>query len=131
MKKLLMASAFGLAGSLAAHAEGVLQLYNWGDYTSPELLAKFEAETGIKVTVTDYSSNDEALAKIEAGGHGFDLVVPSNPFIPIYVEKGLIQELDLPDCQTTSILPRSGWMLCGTRAVPIRCHGSGDQPAWA
>ena len=95
MKKLLMASAFGLAGSLAAHAEGVLQLYNWGDYTSPELLAKFEAETGIKVTVTDYSSNDEALAKIEAGGHGFDLVVPSNPFIPIYVEKGLIQELDL------------------------------------
>ena len=95
MKRLLMASAFGLAGSLAAHAEGVLQLYNWGDYTSPELLAKFEAETGIKVTVTDYSSNDEALAKIEAGGHGFDLVVPSNPFIPIYVEKGLIQELDL------------------------------------
>ena len=95
MKNLLLASVFGLTASLAAHAEGVLQLYNWGDYTSPELLAKFEAETGIKVTVTDYSSNDEALAKIEAGGHGFDLVVPSNSFIPIFVEKGLIQELDL------------------------------------
>ena len=95
MKNLLLASVFGLAGSLAAHAEGVLQLYNWGNHTSPELLAKFEAETGIKVTVTDYSSNDEALAKIEAGGHGFDLVVPSNSFIPIFVEKGLIQELDL------------------------------------
>jgi len=95
MKKLLLATAFGFIGSLAAHAEGELQLYNWGDYTSPELLAKFEAETGIKVTVTDYSSNDEALAKIEAGGHGFDLVVPSNSFIPIFAEKGLIQALDL------------------------------------
>ena len=95
MKKLLLATAIGFMGSVAAQAEGELQLYNWGNYTSPELLAKFEAETGIKVTVTDYSSNDEALAKIEAGGHGYDLVVPSNPFIPIYVQKGLIQALDL------------------------------------
>ncbi len=77
-----------------ASAEGELQLYNWGDYTSPELLAKFEAETGIKVTVTDYDSNDTALAKVEAGGHGFDLVVPSANYVPIWVEKGLIQPLD-------------------------------------
>jgi spermidine/putrescine transport system substrate-binding protein len=72
-----------------------LQLFNWGNYTSPELLAKFEAETGIKVTVTDYDSNDTALAKVEAGGHGFDLVVPSANYVPIWVEKGLVSELDL------------------------------------
>jgi spermidine/putrescine transport system substrate-binding protein len=77
-----------------ASAEGTLQLYNWGNYTSPELLEKFEAETGIKVTVTDYDSNDTALAKIEAGGHGFDLVVPSANYVQIFVEKGLVQELD-------------------------------------
>ena len=59
------------------------------------MIAKFEAETGIKVTITDYDSNDTALAKIEAGGHGFDLVVPSANFIPIYRDKGLIAELDL------------------------------------
>jgi spermidine/putrescine transport system substrate-binding protein len=69
-------------------------LYNWGNYTSPELLTKFEAETGIKVTVTDYDSNDTALAKIEAGGHGFDLVVPSANYVGIFVEKGLVVELD-------------------------------------
>ncbi|WP_431300391.1 extracellular solute-binding protein [Tabrizicola sp. BL-A-41-H6] len=94
LKPHLLASAMILAAA-AAHAEGELQLYNWGNYTSPEVLAKFEAETGIKVTVTDYASNDEALAKIEAGGSGFDLVVPSNSFIPIFLEKGLIQPLDL------------------------------------
>jgi spermidine/putrescine transport system substrate-binding protein len=93
MMKLLSTVAILCAG--AAHAEGELQLYNWGDYTSAELLTKFEEETGIKVTVTDYDSNDTALAKVEAGGHGFDLVVPSANYIPIWREKGLIQELDL------------------------------------
>jgi spermidine/putrescine transport system substrate-binding protein len=79
-----------------AHADGKeLQLYNWGDYTNPELLKKFEAETGIKVTVTDYDSNDTALAKVEAGSSGYDLVVPSANFVQIYVEKGLIVPLDL------------------------------------
>ncbi|MES2846975.1 MAG: extracellular solute-binding protein [Pseudomonadota bacterium] len=94
MKRLLTATAMLLASSALASAEGTLNLFNWGNYTSPELLAKFEAETGIKVTVTDYDSNDTALAKIEAGGHGFDLVVPSANYIPIFKEKGLIVELD-------------------------------------
>jgi len=94
MKRLLITTTLlALAGP--ALAEGELQLYNWGNYTSPELLAKFEAETGIKVTVTDYDSNDTALAKVEAGASGFDLVVPSANYVPIYIEKGLVQELDL------------------------------------
>jgi spermidine/putrescine transport system substrate-binding protein len=94
MKRLLTATALLLASTGLASAEGVLQLYNWGNYTSPELLAEFEKETGIKVTVTDYDSNDTALAKIEAGGHGFDLVVPSANYVQIFTEKGLVQELD-------------------------------------
>ena len=44
---------------------------------SEPILRDFEKETGIKVTITDYDSNDTALAKIKAGGHGFDIVVPS------------------------------------------------------
>lgn len=95
MKTLLTTTALLLGCSSIASAEGVLQLYNWGNYTSPELLTKFEKETGIKVTVTDYDSNDTALAKIEAGGHGFDLVVPSANYVPIWVEKGLVTEFDM------------------------------------
>ena len=95
MKKLLTATALLMATSAIAQAEGQLNLYNWGNYTSPELLEKFKAETGITVTVTDYDSNDTALAKVEAGGHGFDLVVPSANYVPIWVEKGLIAPLDL------------------------------------
>lgn len=95
MKPTITAFALLLGSTSLACAEGQLQLFNWGNYTSPELLSKFEAETGIKVTVTDYDSNETALAKVEAGGHGFDLVVPSATHVPIWIEKGLVQELDL------------------------------------
>lgn len=94
MRKIMTATALMLATTSLASAEGQLQLFNWGNYTNPELLKKFEAETGITVTVTDYDSNDAALAKVEAGGSGFDLVVPSANYVPIWIEKGLIVELD-------------------------------------
>jgi spermidine/putrescine transport system substrate-binding protein len=94
MKRTLIATLL-MTIAAPAFAEGELQLYNWGNYTSPELLEKFKAETGITVTVTDYDSNDTALAKVEAGGSGFDLVVPSANYVPIWIEKGLVQELDL------------------------------------
>ena len=88
MKKLLLATTLCLTSVQMAAADGSLNLFNWGNYTSPELLAKFEAETGIKVTVTDYDSNDTALAKIEAGGHGFDLVVPIGQLHSNFCRKG-------------------------------------------
>ncbi|MEH6833136.1 MULTISPECIES: extracellular solute-binding protein [Falsihalocynthiibacter] len=94
MKSFLIATTALLGGTLAAQAEGQLNLFNWGNYTSPEMIEKFTAETGITVTITDYDSNTTALAKVEAGGSGFDLVVPSANYVPIFVEKGLLAELD-------------------------------------
>jgi spermidine/putrescine transport system substrate-binding protein len=79
-----------LAG--AAHAEGELNIYNWGDYTSPEMIKKFEQTYNVKVTITDYDSNDTALAKVRAGGHGFDIVVPSANYVPIWVKEDLLLE---------------------------------------
>jgi spermidine/putrescine transport system substrate-binding protein len=81
---------FAMAG--AAHADGELNIFNWGNYTSPDLIKKFEEAHKVKVTVTDYDSNDAALAKIRQGGHGFDIVVPSASFVPIWVAEGLLLE---------------------------------------
>ena len=95
MKKTLTVSLVALLASGAmAKAEGVLNLYNWGNYTSPELLERFTEETGIQVTVTDFDSNDTALARIRQGGHGYDIVVPSDTYIPVWIEEGLFQPLD-------------------------------------
>lgn len=95
MRKTLITATALMLSSTAAFAEGELFLYNWGNYTSPEMVKKFEEKYSVKVTITDFDSNDTALAKVEAGASGFDLVVPSAGFVKIYNEKGLIQELDL------------------------------------
>ena len=75
-----------------AKAAGELNFFNWGNYTNPELIEKFEKETGIKVTITGYDDNDSALAKIKAGGHGFDMVVPSSSYVPIWIQEDLLLE---------------------------------------
>ncbi len=91
MKYMTMAaSAAALCASGAMAQE--LNIYNWGNYTNPDLITKFTEETGIKVTITDYDSNDTALAKVKAGGHGFDIVVPSHSYIPIWIGEGLLME---------------------------------------
>ncbi|WP_425044856.1 extracellular solute-binding protein [Primorskyibacter sp. S87] len=92
MKTFVTTLGLAAAVALPASAEGELNIYNWGNYTSPELIEKFEAETGIKVTITDFDSNDTALAKVKAGGHGFDIVVPSGTYIPIWAGEGLLME---------------------------------------
>jgi spermidine/putrescine transport system substrate-binding protein len=84
-----VALAFTSAGAMAA---GELNIFNWGDYTSMEMIKKFEEKYDVKVTITDYDSNDTALAKVRAGGHGFDIAVPSANFVPIWVEEGLLLE---------------------------------------
>ena len=88
-----LAGAAMLGGAGTAQAEGQLNIFNWGNYTSPEMIKKFEEQYKVKVTVTDYNSNDTALAKVRAGGHGFDIVVPSANFVPIWIQEGLLLEI--------------------------------------
>ena len=95
MKISLKAALFSAAVIMmptAAMADGELNIFNWGNYISPDMVKKFEAENNIKVTVTDYDSNDSALAKIRAGGHGFDMVVPSANYMEIWIKEGLLLE---------------------------------------
>ena len=81
-----------VTGSRPSAAEGELNIYNWGDYTNPELITKFEEAYNVKVTITDYDANDTAIAKVRAGGHGFDIVVPSANYMPIWISEGLLLE---------------------------------------
>ena len=95
MKKMIFPSVMAAAILLSAGsamAAGELNIYNWGDYTSPDMIKKFEEKYKVKVSVTDYDSNDTAIAKVRAGGHGFDIVVPSANFVPIWINEGLLLE---------------------------------------
>ena len=92
---LMTGAALALALPAAAQAAGELHLYNWTDYTSPEMIAKFEKETGIKVSIDTYDSNETALAKLTSGASGYDLIVVSNDFVPIFVQQGLFEPVDV------------------------------------
>lgn len=82
-----------LAAAQPALAEGELHIYNWGNYTNPALLEKFTAETGIKVTLDDYDSNETMLAKVRAGNSGYDIVVPTDYALRIMIDEGLLAEV--------------------------------------
>ncbi|MEM7207800.1 MAG: extracellular solute-binding protein [Pseudomonadota bacterium] len=95
MKRCLttFAASAAVLFSGLAQASGELFIYNWTEYTPPELVEKFEKETGIKVSVDTYDSNETLLAKLQAGATGYDLVVPSQNFVPIMIDEGLIQKV--------------------------------------
>ncbi|HWA45612.1 MAG TPA: extracellular solute-binding protein [Hypericibacter adhaerens] len=92
---LLAAGLIGAAPQLAKAGAGELHIYNWTDYTSPDMVKKFESETGIKVTIDTYDSNETALAKLSSGAAGYDVIIISNDFIPIFVKQGLLQKVDV------------------------------------
>ncbi len=87
-------SAAQPAAQSTAPAEQVVNLFIWANYTSPELLAEFTKKTGIKVQESNFGSNEELLAKLQAGGAGFDLAVPSDYMVAVMAKLGLLETLD-------------------------------------
>ena len=85
----------GSAGAPVAQSEPrVVNLAVWSNYVSLELFQEFEKRSGIKVQVSNYSSNEELLAKLQAGASGYDVAVPSDYMVFAMQKLGLIRELD-------------------------------------
>lgn len=90
----------GLLTSTAEAAEQAklgdrLALATWPNYHSQENLDTFAKTTGARVLMSVFGSNEEMLAKLQAGGSGWDVLVPTNYTISTYVGLGLIEPLDL------------------------------------
>jgi len=78
-------------------AAGTLAMYTWGDYNDPELVGKqAEGALGVSMKVDYFNSNEDLITKLatSGGSSGFDIVVPTGPYIPQMIEKGLIQKFD-------------------------------------
>ncbi|MDE0045038.1 MAG: extracellular solute-binding protein [bacterium] len=81
-------------GTPRASAEGEVNFYTWADYTSPELIEKFEAETGITVNIDTFASNEDLLAKMMAGATGYDIVVPGDYLVEILIKEDLLLRVE-------------------------------------
>jgi spermidine/putrescine-binding protein len=75
------------AANPAGDPDKTLNIFCWSEYVPQEIIDIFTKETGIKVSVENYASNEEMLAKLLAGGGTYDLIQPSE-----YVVEGLIKE---------------------------------------
>lgn len=71
-----------------------LHVYNWSEYIDPDVYAAFEAEYGIKVIEDTFSSNEELLAKIQAGAAGYDIIIPSDYMVEIMIAEGMLAEIN-------------------------------------
>ncbi|RUT37625.1 extracellular solute-binding protein [Pseudomonas sp. PAMC 29040] len=92
MPGLLMSSAQAGEQKLSSDR---LALATWPNYHSQENLDDFGKTSGARVSMSVFGSNEEMLAKLQAGGSGWDVLVPTNYTISTYVGLGLIEPLDL------------------------------------
>ena len=86
------------AGSTTAHAEDLgteMAIATWPNYHDPQTFVNFKKATGVNVEVNVFGSNEEMLAKLQAGATGWSLFVPTNYTISTYAKLKLIDPLDL------------------------------------
>jgi len=92
---LVCIAAFAFPAAAVGAEEPVLNVYNWGEYINPEVLKKFETDTGIKVNLDVYASNEEMLAKVQTGATGYDIVFPSVHMHDIMSKLDLLHKTDI------------------------------------
>lgn len=91
---VLALAALALLPAGCSRPQPVLHVYTWADYIQPELIRQFEAETGARVVIDTFDSNEAMYAKIKAGASGYDLITPSSYMVSIMDKEGLLQPLD-------------------------------------
>ena len=87
------------AASPGKPLEDHLEIFNWSEYDDPSTYKKFmelpaEAKAGLKIHETYYSSNDELLAKLNAGGTTYDIIAPSQNAVAQLIEEGKLLAMD-------------------------------------
>lgn len=71
-----------------------LSVYNWADYIDEALITQYEAEYGVDIIYDTFASNEDLLAKLQAGATGYDVIFPSDYMVAQMIELGMLAEID-------------------------------------
>lgn len=83
------------AGQVSAKKSGNLNIFIWTEYVPDSVIQKFKDDTGITITVSTYSSNEDMLAKVKAENEGaYDVVQPSDYMVQQMISQGMLEKLD-------------------------------------
>ncbi len=94
---LLAAASLSACGSQTKRAEGPsnhLNIYSWADYLDPRTVPEFEKQYGIKVVYDTFASNEQLLAKLQAGATEYDIIMPTNYMVQELVRMNIIGPVD-------------------------------------
>lgn len=83
----------GGEGGLASE----LSVYNWADYIDEQLLVDYEEEFGVKIIYDTYASNEDLLAKLQAGAEGYDVIFPSDYMVSTMIDLEMLAEINTDD----------------------------------
>lgn len=83
----------GIGKSSLPYEGQTLRVYNAGEYVGENLIDEFEAQTGAKVIMDLFDSNEQMYIKI-ANGESYDVVIPSDYMIQRLISEDLLQPLD-------------------------------------
>lgn len=89
----LGAFALNSSKSEGKYAGQTLYVYNWGEYTGENLIPMFEEQTGAKVVMDQFDSNEQMYIKV-ANGEVYDILVPSDYMIERLMQEDILQKLD-------------------------------------
>ncbi len=90
----LLLFSLAACGGDAESANKVVNIYNWGEYIDPDLIGKFEEETGITVVYSNFTTNEDLYVKLKSGGSNYDLIVPSDYMLERMIKEGMVQKLN-------------------------------------
>ena len=80
--------------------QGPLQVFTWSEYINQTVVKAFEKQYGVKVTVTTFENEEEALSKLTTGAVHFDVWFATVQYLGKSVAGKLVQPLNhryLPD----------------------------------
>jgi spermidine/putrescine transport system substrate-binding protein len=125
-RRLFLMGIAGAAGCSPRRARR-LNVYNWSFYIAPETVPAFEREFNAQVRYLTFESAEEMLAKVAGGNSGWDIVFPSNSFLPPMRDQGLLARLDhtrLPNLQNLAEMFQSPPWDPGLQYSVPYMHGS-------
>ena len=97
MKKFLLVLAVLclplMFGGCASDDRAVLNVYNWGDYMDPEIIAQFEKEYNCRVNYETYTSNEDMYVKVKNSSDTYDVLVPSDYMIERLIKEEMLRPI--------------------------------------
>jgi spermidine/putrescine transport system substrate-binding protein len=121
---LLAATLLALAAGCTRTPGGTVTVYMWSEYIDPELVGRFQKETGARLVLDTYENTETMMSKVASASNQYDVVVMSDHAVRTLIAQGIVGPLDsakVPNAR--NVAPRfrnPGYDPEGTHSLPYQ-----------